>query len=121
MKFPLRLSMDLLRSKASRVFVGGKDRSAISHLSPAAFSATNQKEIDAESDPNAAIMDSKLAMEHGEVIPASIWGKVKTVTADKNQFVMADDTGKNWTINVASDAKVRLNDKEILCASLAAE
>jgi hypothetical protein len=62
MKFPLRLSMDLLRSKASRAFAGGKDRSAISHLSPAAFSATNQKEIDAESDPNAAIME----------IPASI-------------------------------------------------
>lgn len=48
-------------------------------------------------------------------------GKVKTVTADKNQFVMADDTGKNWTINVASDAKVRLNDKESKLADLQAD
>jgi hypothetical protein len=48
-------------------------------------------------------------------------GKVKTVTADKGQFVMADDTGKNWTINVASDAKVRLNDKESKLADLQAD
>jgi hypothetical protein len=48
-------------------------------------------------------------------------GKIKTVTADKNQFVMTDDTGKNWTINVATDAKVRLNDKESKLADLQAD
>ena len=45
-------------------------------------------------------------------------GKIKSVTADKNQFVMADDTGKSWTISVATDAKVRLNDKESKLADL---
>jgi len=45
-------------------------------------------------------------------------GKIKSVTADKNQFVMSDDTGKSWTINVATDAKVRLNDKESKLADL---
>jgi hypothetical protein len=48
-------------------------------------------------------------------------GKIKTVTADKNQFVMTDDTGKNWTINVATDAKVRLNDKESKLADMQAD
>jgi hypothetical protein len=48
-------------------------------------------------------------------------GKIKTVTADKSQFVMADDTGKNWTITVAKDAKVRLNDKESKLADLQAD
>jgi hypothetical protein len=45
-------------------------------------------------------------------------GKIKSVTADKNQFVMTDDTGKSWTISVATDAKVRLNDKESKLADL---
>ena len=48
-------------------------------------------------------------------------GKVKSVTADKNQFVFVDDTGKNWTINVATDAKVRLNDKDSKLADLQAD
>jgi len=56
MKFPLLLSLDILRSRISRVFAGARDSSMILHLSPAAFSASNQKEIDAESDPNAATM-----------------------------------------------------------------
>jgi MoaA/NifB/PqqE/SkfB family radical SAM enzyme len=41
----------------SRAFASGAQSSAIFHLSPAAFSSTNQREIDAESDPNAAIME----------------------------------------------------------------
>jgi MoaA/NifB/PqqE/SkfB family radical SAM enzyme len=57
MKFPLRLSLDLLRSRVFRAFAGGAQHPAIFHLSPAAFSSTNQREIDAESDPNAAIME----------------------------------------------------------------
>ena len=39
-------------------------------------------------------------------------GRVKSVTTDKNELVMADDTGKNWTITAAKDCKVRLNDKD---------
>jgi hypothetical protein len=48
-------------------------------------------------------------------------GKVKTVVADKGQFVMTDDTGKNWTISTAPDCKFRLNDKESKLADLQAD
>jgi len=57
MKFPSRLSLDLFRGRIARAFVSGRDDSTIFHLSPSAFSSTNQKEIDAESDPNAAVME----------------------------------------------------------------
>jgi len=56
MKFPLRLSFDLLRSRLARAFAGGRG-ATILHLSPAAFSAPSQKEIDAESNPLASLME----------------------------------------------------------------
>ena len=62
MKFPLRLSLDLFRSRVSRVFAASGVASTIFHLSPATFSSTNQNEIDAESNPAAAVME----------IPASV-------------------------------------------------
>ena len=43
---------------------------------------------------------------HGPV-GAEAKGKIKSVAADKNEFVMTDDTGKSWTIMVAKDAKIR--------------
>jgi hypothetical protein len=48
-------------------------------------------------------------------------GKVKSVAADKNEFVMTDDTGKNWTITLGKDAKVQLNDKDAKLADLQAD
>src|SRR4029077_1135201 len=57
MKFPSRLSLDLLRGRIARAFASGRDNSTIFHLSPSDFSSTNQEEIDAESDPNAAVME----------------------------------------------------------------
>ena len=57
MKFPSRLSLDLLRGRIACAFASRRDNSTIFHLSPSAFSSTNQKEIDAESDPNAAVME----------------------------------------------------------------
>src|SRR5262245_23540054 len=48
-------------------------------------------------------------------------GKVKSVAADKNEFVMTDDTGKNWTITVGKDAKIFVNDKEAKLADLQAD
>jgi len=39
-------------------------------------------------------------------------GRVKSITADRGEVVMADDAGKNWTITAAKDCKVRLNDKD---------
>jgi hypothetical protein len=57
MKFPLRLSLDLLPGRTARAFTSSRDNSTIFHLSPSAFCSTNQAEIDAESDPNAAVME----------------------------------------------------------------
>jgi MoaA/NifB/PqqE/SkfB family radical SAM enzyme len=57
MKYPLRLTFDLLWNRVSRAFASGRDTSTILHLSPAVFSSTNQKEIEAEADPNAALME----------------------------------------------------------------
>ena len=45
-------------------------------------------------------------------------GKIKTVTPDKSELVMSDSAGKSWTISVAKDAKVMLNDKEAKLADL---
>jgi hypothetical protein len=48
-------------------------------------------------------------------------GKIKSVAADKAQFVMADANNKNWTINLGTNAKVFLNDKEAKLADLQAD
>lgn len=56
MKFPFRLSLDLLRGKMSRAFANGRDGAMIRHLSPAVFSS-DQKEIEAEANPEAAVME----------------------------------------------------------------
>jgi len=56
MKFPLRLSLDLLRGKVSRAFANGRDVALIRHLSPVVFTS-DQKEIEAEGNPEAAVME----------------------------------------------------------------
>lgn len=40
------------------------------------------------------------------------WGKLKTVTADKNQIVVTDDKGKDWTFHIAEGAKICHPDKD---------
>ena len=73
MKFPLRLSLDLLRSRVSRALVGGAGAaSTIFHLSPSTFSSTNQKEIEAESDPAAAVMEIPAAVLSQTIAPV-LW------------------------------------------------
>jgi Cu/Ag efflux protein CusF len=39
-------------------------------------------------------------------------GKIKSVTADKKEFVMTDNNGKDWTFQLAEDGKVRLADQD---------
>ena len=56
MKFPLRLSLDLLRGKVSRAFANGRDGAMIRHLCPSVFTS-DQKEIEAEANPEAAVME----------------------------------------------------------------
>lgn len=48
-------------------------------------------------------------------------GKVKTVTADKNEFVIADADGKNWTIMTGKECKIQMNDKDAKLADLQAD
>lgn len=57
----------------------------------------------------------------GSGFAADAKGKIKTVTADKNQFVMTDADGKAWTINLNKDGKVTLNDKEAKLSDLQAD
>jgi hypothetical protein len=38
-------------------------------------------------------------------------GKIKSIDADKSQFVLTNGNGKDWTIHMADSAKVRLNSK----------
>jgi len=56
MKFPFRLSLDLLRGKVSRAFANGRDGAMIRHLSPSLFTS-DQKEVEAEANPEAAVME----------------------------------------------------------------
>jgi hypothetical protein len=39
-------------------------------------------------------------------------GKIKTLTADKNEFVLTDANGKDWTFQMERDAKIRLNNED---------
>jgi MoaA/NifB/PqqE/SkfB family radical SAM enzyme len=56
MKFPLRLSLDLLHGRVSGAFANGRDGAMIRHLSPSVFTS-DQKEIEAEANPEAAVME----------------------------------------------------------------
>src|SRR5262245_47968534 len=48
----------------------------------------------------------------GTAAAADAKGKVKSVSADKNEFVVTDNDGKDWTFAMDPAAKVRLNDKD---------
>ena len=39
-------------------------------------------------------------------------GKIKKITADQMEFVLADKDGKDWDFKVDATAKIQLNDKE---------
>jgi hypothetical protein len=45
------------------------------------------------------------------VLAADTKGRIKSVSADKNEFVMTDENGKDWTFELADDAKISLNDQ----------
>ena len=48
-------------------------------------------------------------------------GKIKTVSADKNEVVVNDATGKAMTFTAARDCKVTVNDKESKLSDLQAD
>lgn len=57
----------------------------------------------------------------GSALAADAKGKIKTVTADKNEFVMTDADGKAWTIHSGKDCKFTLNDKAAKLSDLQAD
>jgi hypothetical protein len=60
--------------------------------------------------------DSPLATLRAETA-----GKIKTVDADKNEFVVTDSNNKQWTFTLGKDAKILINDKEAKLADLQAD
>jgi Cu/Ag efflux protein CusF len=40
-------------------------------------------------------------------------GKIKSVSADKKEFVMTDQNGKDWEFTLTDEGKVMLGDKDI--------
>ena len=48
----------------------------------------------------------------------TVKGKVQSVAADHNQIVVRDDDNRDLAIQVARDAKIRVNDKEAQAADL---
>jgi len=48
----------------------------------------------------------------------TVKGKVQSVAADHNQIVVRDDDNRDMAIQVARDAKIRVNDKEAQAADL---
>jgi hypothetical protein len=54
------------------------------------------------------------------VLAADAKGKIKSVAPDKNEFVFTDSTGKDWTMHLAKEGKVFINDKESKLADLQA-
>jgi Cu/Ag efflux protein CusF len=65
-----------------------------------------------------------LALVFGVATPllaAEATGKIKTVDADKHEFVIVDGNQKNWTFHCTKDAKVFINDKEAKLADLQAD
>ena len=37
-------------------------------------------------------------------------GKIKSVTAERSEIMMVDDASKSWTVVLAKDFKIRVND-----------
>ena len=54
----------------------------------------------------------------GSALAVDTKGKIKTVTPDKNEFVMNDSDGKAWTFQAGKDCKFTVNDKESKLADL---
>src|SRR5262249_31451828 len=49
-----------------------------------------------------------------------IKGKIKSVDADKNEFVLTDNDNKDFTMTLDKDGKVLINDKESKLSDLKA-
>src|SRR6266852_5988759 len=65
--------------------------------------------------PKVLVVVLALAFMFGLAAPllaAETQGKIKSVVADKNQFVMTDKDGKDWTFQADPGAKIRVGTKD---------
>jgi hypothetical protein len=46
------------------------------------------------------------------VLAAETKGKIKSVSADKKEFVMTDENAKDWTFQLDTGGKVQLNNQD---------
>ena len=51
-------------------------------------------------------------------LAAETTGKIKSIDADKNEFVFTDKDGKDWTFTMDTNAKIRLADKDVKLGEL---
>jgi hypothetical protein len=61
-----------------------------------------------------------LALVASPVFADETKGKIKSVSADKKEFVFTDNNNKDWTFTVADDAKIKLADKDVKLSDLKA-
>jgi len=54
-------------------------------------------------------------------LAAEAKGNIKSVNADKKEFVLTDINSKDWTFHLTKDSKVYLNDKECKLSDLQAD
>jgi len=52
------------------------------------------------------------------VLAAEARGKIKSITADKNELVVTDKDGKDFDLSMNKDAKITLADKDVKIADL---
>jgi len=52
------------------------------------------------------------------LVAAEATGKIKSVEAAKNQFVLTDVNQKDWTFQLTKDAKIFVDDKDALITDL---
>lgn len=53
-------------------------------------------------------------------LAAESTGKIKTVNADKNEFVFTDKDGKDWTFSMDTAAKIQIANKDAKLGDLKA-
>jgi hypothetical protein len=61
-----------------------------------------------------------LALVVTPVLAEETKGKIKSVSADKKEFVFTDQNNKDWTFMVADDTKIKLADKDVKLTDLKA-
>src|SRR5260370_40929199 len=87
----------------------------------AARGIPNGEECDMVQVPKWLLVVIALVLVVGLVSPVladEAKGKIKSVAADKKEFVLTDKANKDWTFSVPADAKITLADTDIKLTDL---